>query len=68
LLAANFNSGKVDVFDSSFNPTHLTGTLVDPQLPAGYAPFGIHVLNQELFITYALQDQAKHDPVHQAGA
>jgi uncharacterized protein (TIGR03118 family) len=68
LLAANFNSGNVDVFDSSFNPTHLTGTLVDPQLPAGYAPFGIHVLNQELFITYALQDQAKHDPVHQAGA
>jgi uncharacterized protein (TIGR03118 family) len=68
LLATNFNSGNVDVFDSSFNPTHLTGTLVDPQLPAGYAPFGIHVLNQELFITYALQDQAKHDPVHQAGA
>jgi uncharacterized protein (TIGR03118 family) len=68
LLAANFNSGNVDVFDTSFNPAHLTGTLVDPQLPAGYAPFGIHVLNQELFITYALQDQAKHDPVHQAGA
>jgi uncharacterized protein (TIGR03118 family) len=68
LLAANFNSGNVDVFDSSFNSAHLTGTLVDPQLPAGYAPFGIHVLNQEMFITYALQDQAKHDPVHQAGA
>ena len=68
LVAANFNSGNVDVFDSSFHPTQLTGTLVDPQLPAGYAPFGIHVLNQKLFITYALQDQAKHDPVHMAGA
>ncbi len=68
LVAANFNSGNVDVFDSTFHPTQLTGTLVDPQLPAGYAPFGIHVLNQKLFITYALQDQAKHDPVHMAGA
>jgi uncharacterized protein (TIGR03118 family) len=68
LLAANFNSGNVDVFDSSFHPAHLTGNLVDPQLPAGFAPFGIHVLNQEIFITYALQDRAKHDPIHQAGA
>jgi|SRR5271157_24676 len=68
LLAANFNTGKVDVFDTTFAPAHLTGNLTDPQLPAGYAPFGIHVVNQELFITYALQDQAMHDPVHQAGA
>ncbi len=68
LLAANFNSGAIDVFDSSFHATTLNGDLTDPQLPAGYAPFGIHVVNQQLFVTYALQDQAKHDPVHQAGA
>jgi len=32
------------------NPAHRT--LVDPQLPAATAPFGIHVLNQKLFSTY----------------
>jgi uncharacterized protein (TIGR03118 family) len=68
LLAANFNSGAIDVFDTNFQPTVLTGNLTDPQLPAGYAPFGIHFINQQIYITYALQDQAKHDPVHQAAA
>jgi uncharacterized protein (TIGR03118 family) len=68
LLAANFNSGKVDVFDTNFRTAHLTGDLTDPQIPNTYAPFGIHIVNHEIFITYALQDQAKHDPVHQAGA
>ena len=68
LLAANFNSGAIDVFDTNFQPTNLTGNLTDLQLPNGYAPFGIHFINQQIYITYALQDQAKHDPVHQAGA
>ena len=26
LLAANFNSGQMDVFDSNFHPTHLVGS------------------------------------------
>src|SRR5580704_11646262 len=34
LLAANFNSGKVDVFSSNFTPTALTGSFTDPHLPA----------------------------------
>lgn len=34
LLAANFNSGQIDVFDRNFNPAHLTGTFTDPNLPA----------------------------------
>lgn len=72
LLATDFHSGKVDVYDSSFHESHLIGDLIDPQIPNNYAPFGIHVLHvnggQEIFITYAMQDQAQHDPVHQAGA
>lgn len=68
LLAANFNSGAVEVYDSSFNSTNLAGAFADPALPAGYAPFGIHVVNGQVLVTYALQDQAKHDPVHQAGS
>jgi len=67
LLAANFNSGKVDVFDGNFHATHLVGTLTDPSLPAGYAPHGIKVIANLILVAYAMQDGAKHDPVIGAG-
>jgi len=67
LLAANFNSGMIDVFDPNFNPTNLTGTLTDPNLPAGYAPHGVHVIGGLILVTYGMQDAAKHDPVIGAG-
>jgi len=35
LLAANFNSGAVEVYDSTFRLTELTGRFSDPTLPAG---------------------------------
>jgi uncharacterized protein (TIGR03118 family) len=63
LYATNFNSGKVDVFDKNFAPATLSGTFTDPNLPAGFAPFGIQDLNGKLFVSYALQDAAKHDDV-----
>lgn len=68
LLAANFNSGAVEVYDNLFTAKTLAGTFVDPNLPSGFAPFGIHVISNQVLVTYAMQDQAKHDPVHQAGA
>lgn len=68
LLAANFRSGKIDVFDHNFQPSQLSGgTFTDPNLPAGYAPHGVHVINNVVFATYALQDTAKHDPTIGAG-
>ena len=67
LLAANFNSGAIDVFDRNFNATHLAGNLTDPHLPAGYAPHGIHVIANLILVAYAQQDAAKHDPVVGAG-
>ena len=36
---------------------------VDPNLPAGYAPFGIHNLNGQIYVAYALQDSKKEDEV-----
>ena len=70
LYATNFRSGKVDVFDAAYNPvTNLTGTFTDPHPLAGYAPFGITLFGtSNLWVTYALQDGPKHDPVHMAGA
>lgn len=64
LYAANFRSGQVEVYDQNF---HLTGTITDPSVPAGYAPFNVQVLNGQLYVTYALQNAAKHDDVAGAG-
>jgi len=63
LYAANFNSGTVDVFNSSFQLVNLLGSFSDPRMPAGYAPFGIQEINGLLYVTFAQQDAAKHDDV-----
>jgi uncharacterized protein (TIGR03118 family) len=67
LLAANFNSGKIDVLNSGFQLTPLSGSFTDPKLPAGYAPHGIHVINNQIYVAYAMQDAAKHDAMPGAG-
>jgi uncharacterized protein (TIGR03118 family) len=67
LLAANFNSGKIDVYDSNFNLTSLGGSFTDPKLPAGLAPHGIHVIGDRVYVAYAMQDKPKHDSVPGAG-
>lgn len=63
IYAANFNAGTVDVFDSSYASTTLSGKFTDPNLPAGYAPFNIENINNKLYVTYALQNADKHDDV-----
>jgi uncharacterized protein (TIGR03118 family) len=61
LYATNFRAGTVDVFDSKFKPAKLSGSFSDPRIPPGYAPFGIALIDGNLFVTYALQNAAKHD-------
>jgi uncharacterized protein (TIGR03118 family) len=63
LYTANFNAGTVDVFNNTFQQVNLLGNFHDPFMPAGYAPFGIQEINGLLYVTYALQDAAKHDDV-----
>ena len=53
LLAANFAGKSVDVFDSTFKPAKLAGSFSDPNLPAGYAPFGIHTIGNNVYVAYA---------------
>jgi uncharacterized protein (TIGR03118 family) len=50
-----------------YAPTTVTGSFTDPSLPAGYAPFNIVDLGNLLYVTYALQDDAKKDDVAGAG-
>ncbi len=67
IYAANFNSGKIDVFSSTFAPTAAAGGFTDPNLPAGFAPFNIWNLNGQLYVTYAKQDANKLLDVAGAG-
>ncbi len=54
LYAANSGgSGGIDVFNSNFQKVSLTGSFQDPNLPAGYVPFNVRVLNGNLFVTYS---------------
>jgi uncharacterized protein (TIGR03118 family) len=64
LYATNFRHGTVDVFNDQFQQIN---SLTDGDLPNGYAPFNAQVLDGKLFVTYALQDQFKHDDVAGAG-
>jgi uncharacterized protein (TIGR03118 family) len=64
LYATDFRLGTVDVFDSTFAPHSFgAGTFTDPSLPSGYAPFGIQTSGGLLYVSYALQNAAKHDDV-----
>jgi uncharacterized protein (TIGR03118 family) len=67
LFATNFNAATIDVFDNTFKPAKLAGPFSDPSIPAGFAPFGIALIDGNLFVTYAKQDPAKHDDVAGAG-
>lgn len=61
LYAANFRSGNVDVFNNAFQPA---GSFTDPSLTAqGYAPFGIQTIGSNIYVTFAKQDDTKHDDV-----
>ena len=57
ILAANFGTGNaIEVYDSTFKPTKLSGSFTDPGLPQGYAPFSVHVLNNQVYVAYALRN------------
>ena len=60
LFAANFRHGTVDTYDKNFN---LINSFTDPHVPQGFAPFNVQVLDNKLFVTFAEQDDQKHDDV-----
>ena len=63
LYATDFHNAKVDIFDSSFHLLSIPGAFTDPNLPAGFAPFGIQNINGTIYVTYALQDEDAEDDV-----
>jgi uncharacterized protein (TIGR03118 family) len=71
LFATNFRAGTVETYAPApagsttgfYVQTTTDGGFTDPNIPAGYAPFGIQNINGDLFVTYAKQNGPKHDDV-----
>jgi uncharacterized protein (TIGR03118 family) len=63
LLAANFHDNRIDVFDGQFHPVTDDRLFRDPQLRAGFAPFNVTEIGNQVYVTYAKQDAAGHDDV-----
>ncbi len=68
ILAANFRSGRVDVFDTNFKQVRLSEeAFEDDRIPSDFAPFNVQGVGPNIYVTFAKQDAAKHDPVGGAG-
>jgi len=51
IYAANFRSGRIDVWDTAWSEMHFS--FRDKSLPSGYAPFNIQAVGSWLYVTYA---------------
>lgn len=64
LYAADFHNNKIDVFNSHFVKMTTSSHFFDPNIPSGYAPFGIQNIQGNLIVTYAKQMAPEnHDEV-----
>jgi uncharacterized protein (TIGR03118 family) len=51
LYAADFQTGHIKVWNSSWAPVAMSFT--DPALPPGFSPFNIQAIGDKLYVTYA---------------
>ncbi|MFO0893065.1 MAG: TIGR03118 family protein [Isosphaeraceae bacterium] len=52
LYAANSAANTIDVFNGTFAQTSLSGSFVDPNLPAGFTVYNIQRFGSSLYVTY----------------
>jgi len=67
LYAADFRNNRIDVYNASFQKATLSGGFSDPNLPAGYGPFGIQAIGDRIYVAYAQRETAGNDEVKGAG-
>ena len=56
-----------NVFDANFTPVVKKGAFADRHIPDGFAPFGIQVIGNPVFATYAKQTADRHDEMQGRG-
>jgi uncharacterized protein (TIGR03118 family) len=61
--AANFASGRIDIWDSNLNPVQSPAAFIDPNIPPGFAPFNIQNYATYFLITYARRDTSSNTDV-----
>lgn len=52
VYATDFHNARVDVFDAHWRRLRLRGAFADASIPSWYAPSGIEVLRNHVFVTY----------------
>jgi uncharacterized protein (TIGR03118 family) len=68
IYATDFHNGRVAVFDGNYSPVSLpASSFQDPNLPSGYAPFGIQNINGSLYVTFAQKEAGGDDDVKGPG-
>jgi uncharacterized protein (TIGR03118 family) len=69
LYVVNFNSGRIEVYDTNFAPVTLAmGAFESPAATRlGFVPYNIQNVGGNLFVAFAKQDAAKHDSVSGSG-
>jgi uncharacterized protein (TIGR03118 family) len=64
LYVTNFYSGEIEVYNSSFERVEMGEEhFKDDFIPRDFVPYNVENIGGNLFVTYAEQDKAKHDPV-----
>jgi uncharacterized protein (TIGR03118 family) len=64
LYVANFRSARVEVYNTNFQRVHLEeDAFEDEDIPRDFAPFNVQNIGGSIFVTYAKQDAARHDPL-----
>jgi uncharacterized protein (TIGR03118 family) len=61
LYAADFEHGKIDVYNKDFHIVQLDGSFSDPNIPNSYSPFNIQNLGGNLYVAYAQQSHKDPD-------
>jgi uncharacterized protein (TIGR03118 family) len=64
LYVTNFRSARVEVYDTNFHRKNLgEDAFDDDTIPRDFAPFNVQNIGGSIFVTYAKQDAARHDPL-----
>jgi uncharacterized protein (TIGR03118 family) len=63
LFAADVANATVDVFNKDFAPVSTPSEFVDPSIPAGYTPFNVQALGNDIYVSYGEQNASKTDVV-----